>query len=98
MEIRLGPITGAQRKRLELQEDNHEDNDMIVHIIEALKSKYGGFEAKEKHPKSPLPSQIGFCLEILGSWQPTAHGRSYPTVAGRSRELESLITLLGRNL
>ncbi|KAI5657268.1 hypothetical protein M9H77_26061 [Catharanthus roseus] len=52
MEDKQGPTTRAQRKRLKLQEDNQENNGMIVHIMEALKSKDGEFEAQEKHPKS----------------------------------------------
>ncbi|KAI5652450.1 hypothetical protein M9H77_29637 [Catharanthus roseus] len=43
----------------------------------------------------PLPSTIGFCLEFLGHWQPTADGRFYLTVAGRSLVCFGLTTLLG---
>ncbi|KAI5652243.1 hypothetical protein M9H77_29430 [Catharanthus roseus] len=47
IEVRQGPMTRAQRKKLKLQEDNG----MIAYIMEALKRKFDEFEDQGKHPK-----------------------------------------------
>ncbi|KAI5664091.1 hypothetical protein M9H77_23414 [Catharanthus roseus] len=44
---------------------------MIVHIMEALKSRDGEFEAQEKHP------------QLFTIWHPTTSGKVTPTVTGR---------------
>ncbi|KAI5672391.1 hypothetical protein M9H77_12755 [Catharanthus roseus] len=62
MEVKLGPITRAQRNKLKLQEDNG----MLAYIMEALKSKVHEFEDQGKHPKASatvagrtLPALLG---------------------------------------
>ncbi|KAI5680958.1 hypothetical protein M9H77_02185 [Catharanthus roseus] len=47
LDLRLGPITRAQIKKLKLQEDDG----MIAYMEDALKSKVGEFEDQGKHPK-----------------------------------------------
>ncbi|KAI5652471.1 hypothetical protein M9H77_29658 [Catharanthus roseus] len=59
MELKLGPITKAQRRRLKI----HEVNGMVSYMVEALKSKLEG------HPTvadMPLPAPLGKLDTYLG--------------------------------
>ncbi|KAI5663546.1 hypothetical protein M9H77_22869 [Catharanthus roseus] len=47
MEVKLGPITRAQRKKLKI----HEDNGMVAYVEEALKRKLEEFEGQERASK-----------------------------------------------
>ncbi|KAI5663822.1 hypothetical protein M9H77_23145 [Catharanthus roseus] len=86
-ELKSGPITRAQRRKLKAIEDNG----IVAYLEEALESKITqGTKLELKigqvFEEDPLPSLVGFCRCFLWSMTPTAHGRSYTTVAGRVRE------------
>ncbi|KAI5667415.1 hypothetical protein M9H77_17268 [Catharanthus roseus] len=55
MEVKLGPITIAQRRKFKALKDN----DMIAFMEEALKSKLEGFEGQERASKLFLKCSIG---------------------------------------
>ncbi|KAI5658107.1 hypothetical protein M9H77_26900 [Catharanthus roseus] len=86
MELKLGPITGAQRRKLKILEDNG----IVAYMEEALKSKLEGFEARiiqgnqleEKMAKGlkrstllpkvtlPLPLPVVFCRSSIWKTMP----------------------------
>ncbi|KAI5675822.1 hypothetical protein M9H77_06772 [Catharanthus roseus] len=66
MEVKLGPMTRAQRKKLNLQEDN----DMLAYMMEALRSKVDKSNQRNKLGKILAENWIS-----MGSWHPTTDSK-----------------------